>query len=102
MHLAALPKESLHHSALRPLVGLKRIHKQIKALSFAPALRYLGANGQEHLALNLPKAHFRSPRMRLQALTIGQLGGYLAQHLGSCFADFNDAGALLKIVNAKR
>src|SRR4051794_22978009 len=45
---------------------------------------------------------FRRASMRLQALAIGQFCRDLAERLCACFADVNDAGALLKIVHTQR
>ena len=41
-------------------------------------------------------------RMGLQAFTIGQFSGNLAQHLRTCFADLDQAGAFLEVIDAER
>ena len=48
------------------------------------------------------QAHFRRPRMGLQALAVGQHRGDLAQRLRTLLADLDQAGALLEVVHAQR
>ncbi len=48
------------------------------------------------------QAHLRRPRMRLQAFAMRQGGGNPAQGLGTGFADFDQAAALLKVINPQR
>ena len=39
--------------------------------------------------------------MRLQALAVREHAGDFAEGLRACFADFNDAAALLKVLHAQ-